>query len=897
MRVVKEVPDLTACRAVWAGPGVIAWPASALPPGLDPTGLEWRLHWSPTGGIDPRAPEPVDWPNVRLAVGDLPDALASRFPHLAGDVALRVPAGLDLAEIVRGQVVVVVQRPSGVLVNASGVQTAGLLDVLYAAAAKAELGPTWRDGVPTLRVWAPTARTVALRLVTDGDHPDGAEAGQAPEDLLPMTREPDGCWSIIGDASWRDGAYRYEVDVYAPSFDRVVRNSVTDPYAVALTPNSTMSVLVDLADPGLAPRPWLANAAPRLASPVDQTIYELHVRDFSLGDLTIEPALRGTYRAFTCEGLGTRHLRRLAGAGLNTVQLLPIFDYSTVDESRDRQEVVRLEQLFGLPPDSEEQQRRLRASAARDGFNWGYDPWHFMAPEGSLATPDGVAGGGRVREVREMIGALHGMGLRVVLDQVYNHTAGAGQGANSVLGRIVPGYYHRRTNDGYVATSTCCPNVATEHRMAAKLMVDSVVLWAKHYKVDGFRFDLMGHHSRANMVAVRAALDALTLEADGVDGRAVTLYGEGWDFGEVSGNARFEQAVQGQLHGTGIGTFSDRLRDAVRGGSPFDADPRHQGFGSGLWTAPNASTSQGNEYDQRDRLLYAADLVQLGLAGTLTDVSFVSQRTATAVRGDQLVYNGKPAGYAWEPDEAVNYVDAHDNETLFDALTMKLPASTAMRDRVRANTLCLALATLGQSAVLWHAGTDFLRSKSLDRNSYDSGDWFNRLDFSMTDNGFGSGLPMAADNKAHWPYMRPLLADPRQKPSADDMRHAHDLACDLLRLRASTRMFRLGSAAAIKQKLTFPVSGTWAQRPGTIVMAVDDTVGEPVDERWARLVVVFNATPWSLRQQVERLRPAVWQLHPVQAGGADPLVRRSRYDDGVFTVLGRTAAVFVEPRA
>ena len=226
----------------------------------------------------------------------------------------------------------------------------------------------------------------------------------------------------------------------------------------------------------------------------------------------------------------------------------------------------------------------------KDAFNWGYDPWHFSAPEGSYASTAAKAdGGARVAEFRTMVGGLHRDGLRVVLDQVFNHTAASGQDAKSVLDRVVPGYYHRLNATGAVETSTCCQNIATEHQMAQKLMVDSVVLWARDYKVDGFRFDLMGHHSRENMLAVRAALDALTLKRDGVDGKSVYLYGEGWNFGEVANNARFTQATQGQLGGTQIGSFSDRLRDAVRGGGPFDEDPRKQGFGSGELTDPNGA--------------------------------------------------------------------------------------------------------------------------------------------------------------------------------------------------------------------------------------------------------------------------------------------------------------------
>ncbi len=187
-----------------------------------------------------------------------------------------------------------------------------------------------------------------------------------------------------------------------------------------------------------------------------------------------------------------------------------------------------------------------------------------------------------------MVKSLNETGLRVVMDVVYNHTNAAGQAEKSVLDRIVPGYYHRLLEDGTLATSTCCANTATEHAMMEKLMVDSIVTWARDYKVDGFRFDLMGHHSKANLLAVRAALDELTLAADGVDGSKIYLYGEGWNFGEVANDARFVQATQTNMDGTGIGTFNDRLRDAVRGGGPFDGDHRvNQGFASGLYTDPN----------------------------------------------------------------------------------------------------------------------------------------------------------------------------------------------------------------------------------------------------------------------------------------------------------------------
>lgn len=886
-------PDLTLAPGHWVRRELIAWPSDGVPTGVDPSGLDWCLHASPDGGIDPAAREPVSWATaeVRFDPDGLPGDVLAERPHLRGYLALRLdPQTAAQAErLLRGQVVLSLHQASGRLLNAGSLQLPGVLDDIYAAATRAELGLRWSDRTPTLRLWAPTARDVRLRLWRADD--DLRAPGQA----LPAAREPDGCWSIAGSPDWTAARYRWEVTVYAPSGRRVVTNQVTDPYSLALTVNSTHSVIVDLADPELAPAQWCAAAQPRLGHAVDQVIYELHVRDFSISDKSVPSDERGSFLAFTRDSLGTRHLKRLAEAGLNTVQLLPVFDNASVEEAKDRQHRPPKSDLRAAPADSPQQQRLIALTVANSPYNWGYDPWHYQAVEGSYCSSLASAeGSGRVHEFRAMIGALHGLGLRVVLDQVFNHTASYGQNTKSVLDRIVPGYYHRLSPLGHTEHSTCCPNVATEHAMAQKLMVDSVLLWARDYKVDGFRFDLMGHHSRDNMVAVRTALDALTLERDGVDGRAVTLYGEGWNFGEVADDARFVQARQGNLGGTGIGTFNDRLRDAVRGGGPFDHDPRGQGFGTGLFTASNGAAVNGDGYHQRDRLLADTDLIQLGLTGNLRDYWLPSNSRRMFVRGDELDYNGGPAGYASEPDEVISYVDAHDNETLFDALTLKLPAEVPMADRIRLNTLCLAMATLGQGPVMWHAGTDILRSKSLDRNSYNSGDWFNFLDWTMTDNGFGAGLPPEGDNGPKWDFFRPFLADAALKPAPSDIAEAHAQALDLLRLRASTRLFRLASGHAIRTKLTFPVSNTAHQVPGVIVMRIDDTVGEPAQDDWSSAVVVFNATSLPVRLPVPGLGGR-HVLHPVQARGHDVIVKGARVEGGWARVPARSFAVFVRP--
>jgi pullulanase-type alpha-1,6-glucosidase len=570
------------------------------------------------------------------------------------------------------------------------------------------------------------------------------------------------------------------------------------------------------------------------------------------------------------------------------VHLLPAFDIATIEENRWAQATPRCD-LPGYPPDGRQQQACVGAVADRDGFNWGYDPLHYTTPEGSYSTdPEGA---GRTREFRAMVAGLNGIGLRVVMDVVYNHTAASGQDPNSVLDRVVPGYYQRLSATGAQETSTCCANTASEHAMMERLMIDSLVTWATQYKVDGFRFDLMGHHSKQNLLNIRAALDQLTPRRDGVDGKKIFLYGEGWNFGEVADNARFVQATQANMAGTGIGTFSDRLRDAVRGGSPFDSDPSVQGFGSGLLTDPNTSPANGTAAQQKSRLLHYQDLIKVGLAGNLAGFGFIDC-TGAAVTGAHIDFNGSPAGYTAEPSEVISYVDAHDNETLFDSLMLKLPASTSMADRVRMNTVSLATTALSQGPVLWHAGNDLLRSKSLDRNSYNSGDWFNRIDWTGRQSTFGSGLPPKADNEARWPFMRPLLAGVAP-PTPGDIGAATAAAQDLLALRFSSPLFRLGSAALIRTKLSFPLGGP-DQPPGVIVMVLDDTVGPDVDPALDRIVVLFNAA--ASEQVVPVARAGSLSLSPVQAAGSDPVVReRTVVGGGTVTVPARTVAVLVQP--
>ena len=612
------------------------------------------------------------------------------------------------------------------------------------------------------------------------------------------------------------------------------------------------------------------------------------MRDFSAADPTCPPELRGTYAAFGADTAGTRSLRELADAGIDTLHLLPTFDIASIPEDRSAQAIP------DIPADAHPASRRPQAAIAAvaddDAYNWGYGPFHWGVPEGSYARDGHQDGGARIIEMREMIGALHAMGLQVVLDQVYNHTAASGQDPRSVLDRIVPCYYHRLDSTGAIEASTCANNIATERAMAERLMIDMCVRWARDYRADGFRFDLMGHHSAATMRAVR---DALRAEAAEAIGHEPFLYGEGWNFGEVEDNRLFVQATQGQLAGSGIGCFNDRLRDALRGGSVVDADPREsQGLATGLAQPPSpfdARPTHGREAD----LIWRGDLIRIALAGNLRDVVLHSG-CGRWVRGDELRYGTDPAAFGSAPVESINYVDAHDDETLFDILAYKLRPDEPMEARARMAALCLGVVALGQSPSFWGAGAEMLRSKSLDRDSYNSGDHFNALDWSCADNGWGHGLPPAERNFDRWLIQAGLLTRPELRPTAERIAATRAQCLDFLRLRRSTPLLALGSAELIRERVSFPFTGD----PGVIVMVIDDGAGPgDLDPTLDGLAVVINARAGEAVVRPEAMTGRRFHLGPIQAQGADDVVKGTVFDPatGELRVPGRTVAVLVEP--
>jgi pullulanase/glycogen debranching enzyme len=861
-------------RALWLNGGLAKWSGTAAEG-------SFKLYYAAAAGISAAPGATVSGADGAIAMsiqpGALPPALAERFRYAGEGVLLAVSAAdrARLPALLSKQLVLVQENPDGTVRDATALQVPGALDDIYAAAEGTPgLGATIAKGGTSFKLWAPTAQRVSLCLFD-------SSSGK-PKSITAMRADAKtGIWAAGLRGNLSGSYYKYVVDVVAPRTG-LVRNAVTDPYSVSLAADSARSYIADLADPRLAPPGWSKDQPPaNVKAQPDMSIYELHVRDFSINDRSVSAANRGKYGAFRETGSnGMKHLAMLARAGMTDVHLLPVYDLGSVPEQGCVAPLVR------GAPDSDQQQKIVGENAQKDCYNWGYDPWHFNAPEGSYSS-DATDGARRIIELREMVMALHKTGLRVGTDVVYNHTYRGGQHERSVLDRIVPGYYHRLNLKGDIEQSTCCFNTATEHRMMARLMIDSAELWTRHYHIDSFRFDLMGHQPRA-------AMEALQSRVNQAAGRHVNLIGEGWNFGEVADGARFVQASQLSLNGSGIGTFSDRARDAVRGGGAGDSGAQmiaQQGYVNGLVYDANAGAGLRPVVD----LMKASDMVKVGLAGSLRNYR-MQTHTGAVQELQAIVYGGnQPAGYASEPGEVVNYVENHDNQTLYDINVFKLPLATTSADRARVQMLAAAVNAFSQGVAYYHAGMEILRSKSMDRNSFESGDWFNRLDWTYQDNYFGVGLPPAADNGKDYALIQPLLANPALKPTPLDIAFARDTFRDLLRIRASSTLFRMRTADDVRQRLHFLNTGP--EQVATVVAARMNGAGYP--GAGYRTVTYFINV-----DKVERTVTAAgeagkaYRLHPVHTArdAGDKRAAQARYDaaSGSFTVPARTAVVFVE---
>ncbi|MEY3951643.1 MAG: hypothetical protein RL320_445 [Pseudomonadota bacterium] len=703
------------------------------------------------------------------------------------------------------QMAVVVMDAEGRVIQSSGLQMGAVLDLAFADAARgSDLGYSPQEA--TWRLWAPSAQSVGLCRKSAGDW-----------QLTPASQDGvSGVWSLKHEPSTEPTLAIAQVEVFVPGVGLVL-NQVTDPYAHALTGNSRHFALIDLNDPRAMPKGWkdTIRKTHRVIPNHDMVIYELHVRDFSWADATVPKEDRGLYTAFRhVHSNGMRHLERLAKAGVTDIHLLPVFDIATVDE---------------VACDPATQDR------SKDCFNWGYDPLHFNAPEGVYASrPEDPFT--RIREFREMVMALRSIGLRVGMDVVYNHTARSGQDPKSVLDRVVPGYYHRLSASGQIEQSTCCENTATERVMMDKLMRDSLVLWAQAYGIESYRFDLMGHQPRQAMVQSRMQLERIL-------GRPINFLGEGWNFGEVADGRRFPQASQLSLYGTGIGTFSDRARDAIRGGSAGD---RGQDLATRRGLIQGAVTPE------------ALDLVRLALVGNLREIEI--QTHGGSIRsGESIPYAGQPAGYAASADEVVHYVENHDNHTLFDLNVLRAPQEWTAERLARAQLLAMATTAFSQGIAYFHAGVDVLRSKSMDRNSYDSGDAVNRIDWSLRDNGFGFALPPKEDHLQEWGLMQAMLKESgRVKPSAQQIQWTHRGLLDLLRIRRSSPLFSLGTQAEIQDRSEWlePIKGD-----GLIGLRLHNKKSDGPGVK--SLVIAFNFSESEGSLRVPLRRGERLALHPV----------------------------------
>ncbi len=508
----------------------------------------------------------------------------------------------------------------------------------------AALGALYSKDRTLFRVWAPGA--LRMRLKT---YPSGHE-GEAT--VYEMYKDPNGFWVQVLEGDRHGLYYTYEVTHYHGVFE------VVDPYAKALGVNGNRGMVVDLSRTN--PEGWDDFPKPTLKNFTDAIIYEVHIRDFSIHENSgikhkgkylgvVEPETRGPRMVKT----GLAHLVEL---GITHLHLLPVQDYYTVDESK----------------------------LAEPQYNWGYDPKNYNAPEGSYAT-DPYNGEIRIQEFKTMVMGLNRAGIGVILDVVYNHTY---RSEDSNLNRLVPGYYYRLHPDGSFANGSGCGNeTASERFMVRKLIVDSVVYWATEYKIDGFRFDLMGLHDLETMNQIRQALDAIR--------PGILLYGEGWTGGPSLLPAKKAALKKNIPRMPGIAAFNDDFRDGLKGPIFHDRAP---GFTGGAFA-----------YKEN---------VKFGITGATCH---------PGVDYERMTPPGKP--WAGRPCQCVNYVEAHDNMTLWDRLACT-HGHESEEERIRIHLLCAALVLTSQGIPFLHAGQDFLRTKYGDHNSYRSPDRINRLDWA-----------------------------------------------------------------------------------------------------------------------------------------------------------------------
>lgn len=521
-----------------------------------------------------------------------------------------------------------------------------------------ELGAVVKGNTTEFKLWAPTASKVVLNLFQSGN---GGSAYQTIE----MEKADKGVWLKNIENCGHGTYYTYTVTTSLETQEAV------DPYARSAGVNGDRGMVVDLSRTN--PDGWGSVSYMTTARYTDAVIWEVHVRDFS--NKISQSRYKGKFMAFTERGLknsagisvGVDYLLDL---GVTHVHLMPSYDYATVDEAN---------------PDS--------------GFNWGYDPKNYNVPEGSYST-NPYDGEVRVTEFKKMVQSLHEAGLSVVMDVVYNHT----YDANSNFNKIVPYYYYRYTSSGANSSASGCGNdTASERYMFRRFMVDSVSYWMKEYKVDGFRFDLMGLHDLETMRQIEQALHQINPSA--------IIYGEGWSMGStVDGSKQANQTNIKEISATNgaagsVALFNDVIRDGLKG-SVFNSASK--GYING------AGKSNINA-------------VKFGINGA----------------------SGVGASWSVKNSAVINYMSCHDNLSLWDKLAVA-NANDTLQTRLAMNRLGATIVMMSSGTPLMQAGEEMLRTKNGDENSFKSSDAINNIDWeSLTPN---------SDQYAMMQYYKGLIA-------------------------------------------------------------------------------------------------------------------------------------------
>lgn len=506
-----------------------------------------------------------------------------------------------------------------------------------------DLGVFWSPEKTKIKIWAPTAKIVELRLYKDGI------SGEAYHKTNLQQLE-NGIWSTVLKGDYEGKFYSLKIN------DGEWLEETPDIYARCVGVNGKRGVVFNPVKSN--PENWQDDKGPRYNDFTEAIIYETHVRDFSIAENS-GAENKGKFLAFTEENTksvegkatGLAHLKEL---GITHVHLLPVNDYFTVDEEKPLEK-----------------------------YNWGYDPQHYNALEGSYSN-NPFDGALRIKEFKKLVKSLHSNGIGVILDVVYNHTYFAKE---SVFNQTVPGYFYRQKKDGTFSNASGCGNeIASERAMVRKYIMDSLKYWVNEFHIDGFRFDLMGILDLETMKSIRTELDKTN--------SGLFLYGEGWaaDQSPMPENLRAVKSSTSQL--SGIASFNDDFRDALKGNH---GSKKSKGFVSGLELIEEP--------------------VKFGIVG--------------ATNHPQIVYDYiKTSNKAWaaEPNQCINYVSCHDNYTLWDKL--KMSSSKASDEDLRKMVkLAGALVLTSQGVPFLHAGVEFCRSKDGNGNSYKSLDAVNQIDW------------------------------------------------------------------------------------------------------------------------------------------------------------------------